>query len=116
MADTAALPVDDEPKSPMWLPALGAALFVAVALWWAVTPPAPIAPEPQAAASAPAAAPPPPTATATATHVAAPPSAATPATSQLAMPRPVPGAPSALPRAPTGHGPAGVRPVHPAHP
>jgi hypothetical protein len=33
--------VDDEPKSPMWLPALGAALFVAVALWWAVTPSAP---------------------------------------------------------------------------
>jgi hypothetical protein len=25
----------------MWLPALGAALFVSVALWWAVTPSAP---------------------------------------------------------------------------
>jgi hypothetical protein len=32
---------DDEPKSPMWLPALGAALFIGVALWWAVTPSAP---------------------------------------------------------------------------
>jgi len=45
----------------MWLPALGAALFVSVALWWAVTPSAPpIAPDDAASASAAAAAPPPP--------------------------------------------------------
>ena len=30
--------VDDEPKTPMWLPALGAALFTSIGLWWAVTP------------------------------------------------------------------------------
>lgn len=28
-----------EPKSPMWLPALGAALLVLAAIVWAVTPP-----------------------------------------------------------------------------
>jgi hypothetical protein len=33
--------LDDEPKTPMWLPALGAALFVTVGLWWAVTPSTP---------------------------------------------------------------------------
>lgn len=58
-------PPPDEPKSPMWLPALGAALFITVGLWWAVTPSPPPPPEepavpegaasaaPQAAASAP---------------------------------------------------------------
>jgi hypothetical protein len=55
--------VDDEPKTPMWLPALGAALFVSVGLWWAVTPAAPpVADADQAAsasASAPAPTPPP---------------------------------------------------------
>jgi hypothetical protein len=42
----------------MWLPALGAALFVAVGLWWAVTPPAapPPAPETSVSGSAGAAA------------------------------------------------------------
>ena len=34
----AASPQDDEPKTPIWLTAVGAALFVGVALWWAVTP------------------------------------------------------------------------------
>lgn len=29
----------DEPKSPMWLPALGAALFVLAAVAWVVSPP-----------------------------------------------------------------------------
>jgi len=38
MSDPHAAPLDDEPRSPMWLPALGAALFVGVAIWWAVTP------------------------------------------------------------------------------
>jgi hypothetical protein len=48
-----------EPKTPMWLPALGAALFVSAGLWWAVTPaPPPPAPA-EPAASAPAPAPPP---------------------------------------------------------
>lgn len=52
------MPQDEEPQTPMWLPAVGAALFVGVALWWAVTPPvAPAAPaEPAGSASAPAAA------------------------------------------------------------
>jgi hypothetical protein len=47
-------PPPDEPKSPMWLPALGAALFITVGLWWAVTPSPPPPPpeEPEAAASA----------------------------------------------------------------
>ena len=54
----------DEPKTPMWLPALGAALFLIVGIWWAMRPAdaptgAPSA-EPAAAASAA------PTATATA--------------------------------------------------
>jgi hypothetical protein len=31
-------PQEEEPQTPIWLPALGAALFVGVALWWAVTP------------------------------------------------------------------------------
>jgi hypothetical protein len=42
----------DEPKTPLWLPALGAAIFVAVGLWWAVTPsPPPPGVAPDAAAS-----------------------------------------------------------------
>ncbi|HEX3346108.1 MAG TPA: hypothetical protein VHS09_16105 [Polyangiaceae bacterium] len=61
MTDSHGILPDDEPKTPMWLPGLGAALFVAVALWWAVTPatPAITADEavPSAAAAAPAAAP-----------------------------------------------------------
>ncbi|HEX8791796.1 MAG TPA: hypothetical protein VF765_12670 [Polyangiaceae bacterium] len=51
-------PQEEEPQTPMWLPAVGAALFVGVALWWAVTPPvAPSTPaEAPAAESAAAAA------------------------------------------------------------
>jgi hypothetical protein len=45
----------------MWLTAVGAALFVGVALWWAVTPaappPTPAEPAPSASAAAAAAAP-----------------------------------------------------------
>jgi hypothetical protein len=41
MSDLHASPLEDEPQTPLWLPALGAALFVAVGLWWAVTPSAP---------------------------------------------------------------------------
>jgi hypothetical protein len=58
---SASSPAEDEPKTPMWLPALGAALFVSAGLWWAVTPgapPPPVADEPVASASAPATAPP----------------------------------------------------------
>ena len=51
MSDTHAPPLDDEPKSPMWLPALGAALFLGAGLWWAVTPAA-VQPAPDTAASA----------------------------------------------------------------
>jgi hypothetical protein len=72
-------PADDEPKTPMWLPALGAALFVGVALVWAVTPASPsIQPEPAAAAAsdsvqaAPPAPPPPPPPTMTAVASARP--------------------------------------------
>lgn len=46
---------DDEPKTPMWLPALGAALLIAVALWWAITPSAPDHAAPDASPSASAA-------------------------------------------------------------
>ncbi|HEY3819039.1 MAG TPA: hypothetical protein VGL81_17840 [Polyangiaceae bacterium] len=41
MTDSHGTPPEAEPQTPMWLPALGAALFVAVALWWAVSPSAP---------------------------------------------------------------------------
>ena len=58
--------VDDEPKTPMWLPALGAALFAFVGLWWAVTPSsAPPADADQAASASAAATPPPPAPTPT---------------------------------------------------
>jgi translation initiation factor IF-2 len=50
--------VDDEPKTPMWLPALGAALFLSAGLWWAVRPEPPPPPAPVASASAPITAPP----------------------------------------------------------
>jgi hypothetical protein len=51
------IPQEEEPKTPMWLTAVGAALFVGVALWWAVTPSAPSTPvEAAPSASAPAAA------------------------------------------------------------
>jgi hypothetical protein len=70
----------------MWLPALGAALFVAVALWWAVTPSAPpIGPDVEGAPSA--------SADTVAVAAAAPPARA-PQPIQTAMPmggaRPVP--------------------------
>lgn len=28
----------EEPKTPMWLPAVGVALFLAVGIWWATRP------------------------------------------------------------------------------
>jgi hypothetical protein len=31
-------PPPDEPRTPMWLPALGAALFLLVGIWWATRP------------------------------------------------------------------------------
>jgi hypothetical protein len=56
MSDLHAAPLEDEPRTPMWLPALGAALFVGAGLWWAVTPAAvPVVAEPAPSASAPVA-------------------------------------------------------------
>jgi hypothetical protein len=43
----------EEPKTPMWLPALGGALFLALAVWWIAAPAAPPpAPEPEPASAA----------------------------------------------------------------
>ena len=42
---------DDEPRSPKWLPLLGAALFIAFGLLWVLTPPMP---PPPGVAAAPA--------------------------------------------------------------
>jgi hypothetical protein len=85
MSDPHAAPLDDEPRTPLWLPALGAAIFVAAALWWAITPSSTAAAEGAASASASAAAAPP----------AAPPAAAPPA--QAAAVPTGPGVPSGRP-------------------
>jgi hypothetical protein len=47
MAHDSELP---EPKTPMWLPALGAALFLAAGVWWLARPQP--APEPVTSAAA----------------------------------------------------------------
>jgi hypothetical protein len=39
--DSHAAPPQDEPKTPMWLPALGAALFLIAGIVWATRPPPP---------------------------------------------------------------------------
>ena len=105
----------------MWLPALGAALFVSVALWWAVTPaavPVVIAADtaPSASASAPAPA-------ASASALAAPPQPQ-PAHSALPLPgtRPLPTlqgvpVPSGAPGSQGGIHPRRLRdPAHPQGP
>jgi|GEM_PF-1912792 len=74
----ASAPGDDEPKTPMWLPALGAALFIALGLWWAVTPSAPSAAAAAAASASAAAAPPPPATIAAAAQPPARPAAPSP--------------------------------------
>lgn len=56
---SAAAAVEDEPRTPGWLPALGAALFIAAGLWWAVTP-AKVAATGASAPTSPASAAPPP--------------------------------------------------------
>ena len=43
---------EDEPQTPMWLPALGVALFLAYGIWWATRPSPLPPPEPAPAASA----------------------------------------------------------------
>jgi hypothetical protein len=63
----------------MWLPALGAALFVAAGLWWAVSPAAaPVVAEPAPSASAPVTPPPPPVPVASAVPPPPPPASAVP--------------------------------------
>src|ERR1700691_5890754 len=104
MVDPTAAPPDDEPKSPMWLPALGAALFLGVGIWWAVTPSSqpPPAAEPPAEATA-AAVPP-----AAARSAAGPPAPAKPSASQALLPHALPGAgpdPQRMLRAPAGGAP-----------
>ena len=50
----------EEPKTPMWLPALGGALFLVVGIWWATRPvdkPPPAPPDTEAADAAPEATP-----------------------------------------------------------
>jgi hypothetical protein len=65
----------EEPKSPLWLPALGGALFLSVGLWWAVTPssPDPVDAAPTTTVAS-AAAPPRPTASAPQIRQVPPPS------------------------------------------
>jgi hypothetical protein len=94
MSDLHAAPVEDEPRTPMWLPALGAALFVGAGLWWVLTPSAaPIVAEAAASASTPVA--------------PAAPVALAPA------PRPSAAAPSPMPGL-AGHPPSGTAPGGPA--
>jgi hypothetical protein len=49
---TEPVPPPEEPKTPMWLPAVGAALFLVVGVWWAARPSPP--PPPDAGEKAPA--------------------------------------------------------------
>lgn len=57
MADHHAV-LPEEPKTPMWLPALGGALFLLVGIWWATRSEPPVtAPPPAASATAEAARP-----------------------------------------------------------
>src|ERR1700733_3064747 len=89
MVDASA-PQDDEPKSPIWLPALGAAIFLGIGLWWDVMPsaqatgPQPGASQVMAQASAPPAPPGAPPAPGLA------PSPPTGAAGQMMPPRPMP--------------------------
>ncbi|HEY1958794.1 MAG TPA: hypothetical protein VGH28_24435 [Polyangiaceae bacterium] len=49
---------NDEPQTPMWLPALGAVLFLAAGIYWVTRPePAPPPPAPAAASASASAAP-----------------------------------------------------------
>lgn len=82
---------DDEPETPVWLPALGFALFVVGGVAWAVTPPlASAMPPPLPAPSVVAASPPPP-------PTAIAPTASAPAASAPAAPLPVPPRPGGPP-------------------
>jgi hypothetical protein len=56
MASSHDSPPQDEPKSPLWLPALGAALFLLAGIWWLAWNPEEPKPTAAEAASASAAA------------------------------------------------------------
>ena len=53
-ADHGSPPLLPEPKTPLWLTALGAALFFAAGVWWLATQPAAASTPPAADAGAPA--------------------------------------------------------------
>jgi hypothetical protein len=104
-------PIEEEPETPFWLPALGFALFVFGGIGWAVSPslpsgtPGPLPPPPTATAAAPAASPAP---------APTPPPQALPPTPVGS----VAAAPSAAP-APGGNAKGGAKKVPPppgAHP
>jgi hypothetical protein len=92
---------DDEPETPVWLPALGFALFIVGGLAWAVTPPIQSATPPPLPPPVVVQAPPPPTAQPVATAPAPQPSPNAPANPPppfqhpggLLQPRLVPGGP-----------------------
>lgn len=65
-ADHGSHVAEDEPKTPMWLPALGVALFLIVGIWFATRPAEPTADDAQKGEGAGAA----PTATASAAPAA----------------------------------------------
>jgi hypothetical protein len=69
-------PASDEPQTPMWLPALGAVMFLAAGIWWATRPVYHPPPEPEPA----------PKASASVAHSAAP---APPAPPHPGQPSPV---------------------------
>lgn len=89
--------VDDEPKTPMWLPVLGAVLFLGVAAAWAVSSFSHAHPADAASAA---------TVASTAATAAAPRPSPSPPPAQAAqaLPRPQPPQPIARPAAPSATG------------
>ncbi len=109
---------DDEPETPVWLPALGFALFILGGVAWAVTPPVVSATPPPLPAPSVVAAPPPPPAQ-TAPPAPPQPTATAPANPPPALPRPGSGPPKRMmqggapgaPGAPSAPGGLPPRPV-----